>query len=244
MGKKPKETETDTGLLEPTTLGEAVSETPPPETPPVEEPDELTTLRAEADGQRAALEAERGKRQNAEAELEQLRAAETALAAETEVTGVLDGLEAKPVEEQLAAAVEALRDMTGRVEQLEGDARTNIIRSQYSGYEEARKEAGFEPSTEEDRRLDVAYLKERGMPSLAEAFYSRNREDILDKARAKGEKAGLEARNLNKETGSEGVSGTAPPAEAMTPAQKEAHEAMLRRAKAQGNVPRDFGKKK
>lgn len=244
MGKKAGETETDTGILEPTTLGEAVSQAPPPEAPPAEEPDELTTLRAEADGQRAALEAERAKRQNAETELEQLRAAEQAAAADAEVTGVLDGLETKSVEEQLATAVEALRDMTGRVDQLEDDARANIIRTQFSGYEEARKEAGFEPSTEADRQADIAYLKERGMPSLAEAFYSRNRPEILAKAKEEGEKAGLEARSLNKETGSEGVSGNAPPAEHMTPEQKEAHEAMVRRAKAQGNLPRDFGKKK
>jgi hypothetical protein len=243
MGKKKVETETDTGTQEAKPPGETLDEAAAKAAAEAE-PDELAKVKAEADGQRAALEAERAKRQAAEAELNQLRAAENAAAAEAEVTSVLDGLEAKPMEEQLATALEALRDMTGRVTQLEGDARVGIIRDQYSEHAAAAKESGLEnyqgDGLLEQRKADVAYLQQHGMPSLAEAFYSRNREALLAKAKAEGEKAGLAARQLNKETGAEGVSGTAPPAEPLTGTAKEEYDAMLRRAKATQSVARDF----
>ncbi|KKK58117.1 hypothetical protein LCGC14_3047650, partial [marine sediment metagenome] len=221
MGKKAVETETDTGTQVAKPPGEVLDEAAAKAAAEAEaKPDELAKVKAEADGQRAALEAERAKRQTAEAELEQLRAAESAAAAEAEVTSVLDGLEAKPMEEQLATAVEALRELSGEVQQLKGDARVGIIRDQYAGHTKAVAESGLEDYGPEQRDLDVAYLKERGMPSLAEAFYSRNREALLGQAKAEGEKAGLEAHQLNKETGAEGVSGTAPPAEPLSPEKK------------------------
>lgn len=247
MGKKAGETETDTGTQVAKPPGEALDEAAAKAAAEANaEPDELAKVKAEADGQRAALEAERAKRQVAEAELEQLRAAENAAAAEAEVTSVLDGLEAKPVEEQLATAVEALRELSGEVQQLKGDARVNIIRDQYSEHAAAAKESGLEnyqgEGLLEQRKADVAYLQQYGMPSLAEAFYSRNREALLAKAKAEGEKAGLEARKLNAETGAEGVSGTAPPAEPLTGKAKADYEAMARRAKATGSIAPNFGK--
>lgn len=233
---------------EPKSLGEQVSvkgeAKPKPDKKPAEAEGEF---QKKIDGLTAGIEAERTKRQELEGRIEQMQAAETAGEAEGEIEDALAGLDAKDSTEQLAVALGIIKELKGRVEQLEVGDRDRAMLLQLEGLDKRRAEVSkgwkepLEAATNAERAETLQHLRTHGFPSLAAAWEDLKRDMIAERHMEAGETRGLEQTGINREAASEGGSGKAAPGPTLSPEKRAELDAMIAASKRQQSLPRDYG---